>query len=323
MSRPSRSPFRAIAIALLLAAPSAAASPLPRATPPPKVPAEAGAPAVRVELETIAVDRRGTWSAGSDLADIFPGSSGVLKKTITLMGRQEHNPPREMLRLRTRITPSRVSGAACRLRVEAEATSVISGARAPVGGYRPERKTVTVTLQEEEERLVEIYSSAITEGRVALKVRCGPAEEATESGEPHPIEFSLAISRGEDEKPLQSLKTDRLPSMPGREVNESLSFNVPLPEEEDGSKRYRRDRLEVTIAPSLISGGKIQAEVHVQGDLATISATGPSIAHPVDRRETVVLEPGESASIDLTVRSSGPEEGWSEVRYRFDISGSI
>src|SRR5882724_1004970 len=161
MRRFSRSPFRAIGIALLLAAPIGAASPLPRATPPPMIQAEPGAPAVLAELETIAVDRRGTWSAGSDLADIFPGSSGVLKKTITLMGRQEHNPPRETLQLRTRITPGRVSGAACRLRVEAEATSAISGARAPAGGYRPERKTVTVTLREEEERLIEIYSSAI------------------------------------------------------------------------------------------------------------------------------------------------------------------
>jgi hypothetical protein len=79
---------------------------------------------------------------------------------------------------------------------------VISGARAPAGGQHLDRKTVTAILREDEERLVEIYSSAVTEGRVALKVRCGPPEGVAGSADLRAIDFSLAISRGVDDQPL-------------------------------------------------------------------------------------------------------------------------
>src|SRR5712692_8182427 len=83
--------------------------------------------AIRVTLETIAVDRRGTWSVGSDVADIFPGSTGVLEKSATLIGRQEVDPQREMVQLKARIAPSLKEGAACALRIDAETRRVISG----------------------------------------------------------------------------------------------------------------------------------------------------------------------------------------------------
>ena len=65
--------------------------------------------AIRVMLETIAVDRRGTWSVGSDVADIFPGSTGVLEKSATLIGRQEVDPPREMVQLKARIADAQIT----------------------------------------------------------------------------------------------------------------------------------------------------------------------------------------------------------------------
>ncbi len=312
-----------VEMVILLAALNGAAAPLPHSASRPEDPAPTPgtAPAVRIALETIAVDRRGTWSAGSDVADVFPGSTGVLEKSLTLIGRQEKNPPREMLKMRARITPSLAPGAACRIRVEAETKRVVSGAREPAAGARPDRKTVTVTLQEGEDRLIEIYSSSLTEGRLALKVRCGPAEGAADPADLRLVDFSLAIARAVDEQPLQALKTDSLQAMLGREATDLVSFNVPLPEGDGGARRYRREHLEVVISPTLMSGGRVQVDIRVQGELATVSAAAPSMSHPVDHRETAVLASGEARAIDLTIRSTGTEEGWTVVRYHFDLSG--
>src|SRR2546428_13544845 len=114
---------------------------------------DASVTAVRVTLETIAVDRRGTWSVGTDVADIFPGSSGVLEKSAALIGRQEVNAPREMVQLSARITPTRKEGAGCALRIDSETRRGVAGARAPSRPGRADRTSASVVLKDDEERL--------------------------------------------------------------------------------------------------------------------------------------------------------------------------
>ncbi len=276
------------------------------------------AAALRVTIETVAVDRRGTWTIGTDVADVFPGSAGVLEKSATLFGRQESNPPREMVQLKARVTPSLQAGAACALRIEAETTRAVSGARVGSRPAAPDRTSATVVLKEDESRLVEVYASPITQGRLALKVRCGAPAPAEGSGLQF-IDFTLSIERADGDADLQPLKSNRLRAAVGREASDLASFNLPLPEGKRGDRRYRKEEIEAALSPVLVSGGQVQIELRVHGELVTVSATEPKVTHPVDRRETLVLSSGEPHTVDLEIRSSDPDEGWSRVRYRFDV----
>src|SRR5258705_5794639 len=104
---------------------------LVRAAPKPEDPRTKTPPmdAVRVTVETIAVDRRGTWSLGTDLADLFSGGTGVLKKSATLIGRAGESGSREMVEMITRVTPILNPGGGCSLRIETATRTVV--ARAP------------------------------------------------------------------------------------------------------------------------------------------------------------------------------------------------
>src|SRR5437867_13039798 len=97
------------------------------AAPPPTEASAAPLPpkgAVRVSVETIAVDRRGTWSLGTDVADLFSGRSGVLEKSATLMSRGADPVVREMVQMTTHLTPTLTPDGGCSLRIETETKSV-------------------------------------------------------------------------------------------------------------------------------------------------------------------------------------------------------
>jgi len=274
--------------------------------------------ALRVTVETIAVDRRGTWTVGTDVADIFPDSTGVLEKSATLVGRQPADPPREMVQLRTNVTPTLQAGGACVLRIEAETRRAVTGAGTTRGRSAPDRTSTSVVLKEDESRLVEVYSSPVTQGRLALKVRCGAASPA-ERSEVQFVDFTLTVSRADDEGTLAPIKSNRLRSSLGREASTQASFNLPLPADDAGGKRYRNEEIEATLAPVLMSGGRLQIELHVHGELATVSAREARTSHPLEHKETIVVSSGEPRSVDLEVLSSGAREGWSKVRYRVDV----
>jgi hypothetical protein len=281
-------------------------------------PTKAEAAAIRVTLETIAVDRRGTWSVGTDIADIFPGSSGVLEKSAALIGRQDVNAPREMVQLSARITPTRKEGAACALRIDSETKRVVAGAKAPSRPGRADRTSASVVLKDDEERLVEVYVSPITDVRLALKVRCA-APDAPGTSDLRFIDFSMSMFRADGDKDLEPLKSNHLRAALGREASDLSSYNVPLPEGEGGARRYRQEELNVALTPVLISGGQVQIRLEVRGSLATMSATAAPVTHPIERTETLVLSPGEPHAVDIEVLAGGPEEGWTRVRYRFDL----
>src|SRR5262245_50051681 len=89
---------------LLLASLPFLAQAAPKPAPKPGAPEPEGR-AVRVTVETIAVDRRGTWSLGTDTADLFTGGTGTLVKSATLLGRGDDPDAREMVELTARLTP--------------------------------------------------------------------------------------------------------------------------------------------------------------------------------------------------------------------------
>jgi hypothetical protein len=287
----------------------------------------AGAPpggAVRVTVETIAVDRRGTWSLGTDLADLFSGGTGVLKKSATLLSRGGELGAREMVEMTTRLTPILNPGGGCSLRIETETRGVVAGAPAAAKPRQPDRTRATIVLRPEQERLVEAYESAATQGRLALKVRCEAppdAPGAMSESDLRFVDFELSVARAEGDKDPQPMKSSLLRAVLGHEASSLFSFNFPLDPGADGEKRYRREKLEVTLAPTLMSGGRVQIVVGVHGELATIGADAAPITHPIDHEDSVVIEPGEKREVEIDVHSSGADEGWGRVRYRLSVVG--
>jgi len=298
------------------------------AVPPTENSATRAAPkgAVRVSVETIAIDRRGTWSVGTDIADLFAGGTGVLEKSATLMSRGAQPGVREMVQMTTRLTPTLTPDGGCSLRIETESKSVVSGAAAGAKPPRPDRTRVTIALGPDQERLVTAYSSAVTQGRLSLRVRCEAPPSA--SGGPSEIDlrfvdFVLSVARAEGDKDPEPMKSDMLRAAVGREASDLFSFNVPLDPDAAGSKRYRREKLELTLTPTLMSGGRVQILIAVKGELATVSAAAATISHPIDHEESVIVATGEKSEIDIEVRSSGPEEGWGRVRYRLSVAATF
>lgn len=289
----------------------------------PGAPAAAAPPvqqaAARISVETVVVDRQGTWIAGSDIADVFPGSTGVLKRSVTLQGRLEPR-RRETVDLIARIAPSLLPDGGCSLRLETEVRRSLEEGPKGQRPSRPETRSVSLDLRQDEDRLVEIYASGLTDGRLAVKVRCGAAVpgDTAVAAERSFVEFLVSVARGEGEAEPVSLKRDALRALLGREASTLFSFNVPLEADEAGGKRYRRETMEVALSPVLISGDRVQVELRIGGELATVSASAATVTHPIERRQTLVMAPGQPHGVDIEV-AGGVGEGWTRVRYRLEI----
>ena len=309
--------LRAPSLATLLVILGAAPSPGRDTSAPPAGPGGA----VRVTIETIAVDRRGTWSVGTDIADIFSGSTGVLRKSTTLISRDGAG-TREMVDLTARITPTLTPSGGCSLRLDTETRSVIAGAREGSRPRLPDRTRAAIDLKPDEERLVEAFSSSATQGHLAFKVKCGSPASPSES-DVRFVDFVLSVARGEGDKEPQPMKSNQLRASFGREASNLFSFNVSLDPDAAGDKRYRKEEIEVTLTPTLEPGGRLQVDIAVRGELATVCAGAPPTTHPFDHQDTLVLSPGETRSLDIDVHSSGAGEGWSRVRYRLGVIGAF
>ncbi len=277
--------------------------------------------AVRITIETVAVDRRGTLSLGTEVADVFSGSTGLLKKSATLISRTGSE-TREMVELTARLSPTLSAAGECALRIETETRSVLAGAKAGSRPRPPDRVRAAIVLKPYEEKLVEAYSSTVTQGKLAFRVRCG-APTAGSEPEARFVDFGLTVSRGEGDKEPEPMKSNRLRAAIGREAVNHFSFNVTLEPDAAGARRYRKEEVEVSLTPILISGGRLQIEIALRGELATVSADASPAAHPFAHMDTMVLSPGEPNSFDIDVRSSGAEEGWSRVRYRLGVTAAF
>ncbi len=313
-----------------------AADPRPPAAKPAPSPREAAATvssameaapkgAARILVETLAVDRRGTWTIGSDEAEIFPGSDAILEKSATLIGRQQPE-RREMVQVTAHFTPVIRADGVCALRIDSEVRAVVSGQA--TGRPPADRRSAVVEIQPDKERYLEAYTSSATGARLGFKVRCAAAAGPTTSTASMPdvsaitfVDFDLDIARGQGEDPVEPLKSNRLRAILGREAENLFAFNFPLPEGDRGDKRYRREHVELNLLPEVISEGRIQVRVVLKGQVATVSGDGSTISHPFEREDTAVLSSGGAHPIDLEVVSGGNDEGWTRVRYRLLITG--
>lgn len=285
------------------------------------VESQAPVAAVRVTIETVVVDRRGTQSLGTDVADIFSGSSGVLKKSATLISRTGGD-AREMVELTARLSPTLTPDGGCALRIETETRSVLAGAKAGARPRPPDRVRAAVVLKPYEEKLVEAYSSSVTQGKLAFRLRCG-IPDSDQGPEAQFVEFVLSVSRGEGDSDPKPMKTNGLRALVGHEASNHFSFNVTLDPDPSGARRYRKEEVDVSLTPVLISGGRIQVLVNLQGELATVTAEAPPSSHPISHAETLVVSPGQTQNLDIDVRSSGDAEGWARVRYRLGVTASF
>jgi hypothetical protein len=305
------------------------AAPLLLQAAPPPAPApgarDSSSAAVRVTIEAVAVDRRGTWSLGTDVADLLSGGTGVLKKSATLISRGESSEAREMVEMTVHLRATVTPGGGCSLDIGTETRGVVTGARTGAKPRQPDRTRATVVLKPDQERLVDAYTSTATQGRLALKVRCDapPAPDPVSESDLHFVDFVVSVARGDGQKDPVPMKSDQLHAIVGREASTLFSFNVPLDPDAAGAKRYRREKLEVALTPLLLSGGRAQVAIRVLGEMATVGADGSAVTHPIEHPDTVVLVPGEKREIDVDVRSSGADEGWERVRYRLTLVSSF
>jgi hypothetical protein len=310
-------PFAAVPIVLMLAA-SAAAPTAPKAPAAPAASPRGDGSAVHVELDTVVVDRRGTWSAGSDEADLIPGTTGVLKKAITLAGKDAQK-SRETIDLETRITPSipEPGGPACVLSIGVVVRRAGS-AQARSGSPPIDRTLVTVSLDAGQERLLDAYASSTSGGRVALRVRCDEAKPH-EDGSLAMITFDLSVERRAEGEQPEIVGDTRLVAAIGREAGTTVADHVTLPDGEGGAPRFRDEDLTISLSPGLLVAGRLQVEMTVTGRVSTMGRDGGAAIHPVEHHETWLLGPRESRTYDVVLPGDAGAEGWSDLHYRIDV----
>jgi len=319
----------ASALSLLLFAthPGGAAptTPPPRTGPPAADRPAGDSAAVHLVIDTVAVDGQGTRLIGTDEADLRPGAVGVLEKSVPLVGRGAAR-RKETVRLKARVMPlpGPPAGAGCSVQVDIEASPDLSGAAGRGGTGSPETVTATLTLGPGEERLVEAYASTMTEGRVALKVRCSPAlAQASTDDEAHLVALNVTIERSAEGEQAELLRNQVLTAALARSASIVASANRTLPDGASGDRRYRSESLEVVLSPILFVAGKLQIDVRVGGEVATVSASEETVRHPVEASETFVVGSGEPRIMEIEVLSGGPDEGWGRVRFRVQVAGSF
>ena len=287
--------------------------------------------AMRVYVEVLAVDGKGTRSAGEAEADVFTGQTGVLRRSVSLSARGDGSVPDEVVSLVVRVTLLDDPATFCPLHLETEARGAGHSPLPPSGSPRPERRTMILKMEPEETRIKQAYISPSGRGRIALKVWCAVAVPADIPpwGIPSPeiidpervFDFEISFERAEGDRPPRLLRTDRVSSTLGRDVSSLFARNEPLPDGPEGEKRYRRERITVRIAPQIVSGGRLQIDVDLEGEVATLDADGPIARHPLQRGATFVMISGERHNLEVSVRSSDEAEGWSVVQYVVQVTG--
>ena len=291
--------------------------------PPVRAAAPAPAPkgdgsAVHVTLDTVVIDRRGTWTAGSDEADLIPGSTGVLRKTVTLTGKDAQK-TREALDLEARLTPSipEPGGPDCVLSVGI-VVRLGAGATAHKGASPIDRSLVTVSLAAGQERLLEAYASPATGGRVALRLRCDKAKPP-DDGRLDMIAFTVSVERSAEGEQPEIVGDTRLVAAIGREAGTTVADHVTLADGEGDSRRFRDEDLTISLAPVMVVAGRVQVELTVKGTVSTVGRDGGPAIHPVEHHETWLLGSGENRTHEVVIPGDAGLEGWSDLHYRIDV----
>jgi hypothetical protein len=284
----------------------------------PPSPDGADGAAVRVVVETVVIDRRGTWSAGSDQADLIPGASGVLKKSVDLTAKDARR-TRESIEIEARLgLQAPGAGQACvlQLAVETRPAAAAPAASRPRG--RPVGSiSASLALAPGEERFVDAYVSAKTGGKVALRVRCDTARHE-DDGAGDLVGIDLEVERRVDGESASVIGDQQLTALLGREVAVTVGDHVTLPPADGEEPRFRRERLDLTLAPVVVVAGKLQIEVAVKGEVATVGSEGTPVAHPIEKREVFLVTPLEARTLEIVVPGSAAE-GWKDLHYLIQV----
>ena len=276
---------------------------------------------VHVLIDTIGVDGRGTRLVDTDDADLAPGAAGVLEKMVPLVGRADPR-QKETVRIRARITPAadRPDGAACVLQIDLQAQRMVSNAAAKGKPPAPESRSATITLAPGQERLVEAYASPLTDGRVALKVRCEPTVgDASSGAEAQLVSLRLEVERSAAGEATELLRNQLLTASLGRDASTVVTAHMSLPDGEQGEKRFRQESLEIVLSPIVVSGGKMQIVFSLRAEVATVTSGRETISHPIEHNDTFLVSSGEPRRIDLALPGAAAE-GWTDLHYRVEIS---
>ena len=294
----------------------------------PPAPAADGA-AVRVLIDTMVIDRRGTWSAGSDQADLIPGAAGVLKKSITLEAKDGRR-TKEAIEITARLVPGapQPGGPACALDLAIETRAApetqrekrAAGAPSARAGTAPIGKvSSTLALAAGEERLVDAYVSPKSGNKVAFRVRCGEARHE-EDGDHEMVAVDLEIERRVEGESSSIIGDQRLVALLGREVSATVSDHTTLAPEKEGEEepRFRRERLDLTLSPVITVAGKLQIEVRVKGEVATVGASRAASVHPIERTEVFLVASLEARSFEIILPGSAAE-GWTDLHFLVQV----
>jgi hypothetical protein len=71
--------------------------------------------------------------------------------------------------------------------------------------------------------------------------------------------------------------------------------------------------IDATITPLIVVAGKLQVDVHLKGEIATVRAGAATVSYPIDHSETFIVAPSEPRSFAVEVAARGPDEGWQRV----------
>lgn len=284
----------------------------------PPSPDGADGAAVRVVVETVVIDRRGTWSAGSDQADLIPGAAGVLKKSIDLTAKDARR-TRESIEIEARLAlpvQPPAGGAACALELAVETRPASTAAASRSRGRPVGSITASLSLAPGEERLVDAYVSAKTGGKVALRVRCDTARHEGDAGDL--VGIDLEVERRVEGESASVIGDQRLTALLGREVAVTVGDHATLLPAEGEEARFRRERLDLTLSPVVVVAGKLQIEVAVKGEVATVASEGAPIAHPFEKSEVFLVIPLEARTLEIVVPGSAAE-GWTDLHYLIQV----
>ena len=270
-------------------------------------------------VETLTVGPGGTETLASDEARVLPGRGAVLEKEVTLRGRNPQGKRgAEKVRFRAEIRVDSSSTRNMTLAVRSRANVLADGgaSKLPAALTRNALAELAVGAS----LLFEIYESPSLGAKITLNVRWSPpGDTPAEASETVPISLSARLYEVGKGEPIL-INENLLSARVGGSASATFSRNVPLPASQDGGKRFRQERVEVTLAPKYWIGREVSLSLAVVGEIIT-RAAGADLSHPLAHQGDYLLSTDIPISLDLeTLADEAGTEGWTRLRYRLEIT---
>jgi len=282
------------------------------------VPSSASTP-IDLVVETLTVGPGGTATLASDEARVLPGRGAVLEKEVTLRGRNPQGKRgAEKVRFRAEIRVDSCSTKNMTLAIRSRANVLADGGAAKLPAALT--RNALAELAAGTSLLFEIYESPSLGAKITLNVRWSPPEDSPAEGrETVPIPLIARLYElGEGEPVL--INENLLSARVGGSASATFSRNVPLPASKDGGKRFRQERVEVTLLPQYWIGREVSMSLEVVGDITTRAADA-DLSHPLAHKGDYLLSTEIPVTLELEVLADGAgTEGWARLRYRLEIT---